>query len=414
MASRPCCCAARSTTPRASWTRTPTPTRTLRPLPARTARAARRSPRSAAHPAASAAHGALRAARAPARDHDAPRPLPRRAGARAARRLCRAFDPAARAAAHRGGRDDLRPHRTRGGLAGRRRRLAGHRPRARVVPASSSAAASRPACRVRQLWRTFPPARVVLFDTSPAQLADVCAPLLPARLRVADCVAIATAPACSSSTGRSTGRSRGAIRAASTPRPSTSAARSRRSPPPRQPCGAASIPQRPFVIVVQQSQFDPSRAPAGKHTGYAYCHVPAGSDVDCTDAIERQVERFAPGFRDRILARHGSLPRISSAHNPNYVGGAITGGVADLFQFFTRPGGAARPVLHAASPPVHLLGIDSAGWRRARHVRLLRRAECPAPPGWLADDVAGARRGAVSPSFGGAPHTDATSKIAPK
>ncbi len=96
-------------------------------------------------------------------------------------------------------------------------------------------------------------------------------------------------------------------------------------------------PARPFLIVVQQSQFDPSRAPAGKHTGYAYCHVPAGSDVDCTDAIERQVERFAPGFRDRVLARHRITPADLERDNPNYVGGAITGGVADLFQFFTRP-----------------------------------------------------------------------------
>jgi phytoene dehydrogenase-like protein len=96
-------------------------------------------------------------------------------------------------------------------------------------------------------------------------------------------------------------------------------------------------PERPFVLVVQQSQFDPTRAPEGKHTGYAYCHVPAGSDVDLTDVIERQIERFAPGFRDRILARHTMRTADLERENPNYVGGAITGGVADLFQFFTRP-----------------------------------------------------------------------------
>ena len=96
-------------------------------------------------------------------------------------------------------------------------------------------------------------------------------------------------------------------------------------------------PERPFVMVVQQSQFDPGRAPAGKHTGYAYCHVPPGSTVDCTDAIEGQMERFAPGFRDLILAKHKTTTADFYNENPNYVGGAITGGVSDLFQFFTRP-----------------------------------------------------------------------------
>jgi len=96
-------------------------------------------------------------------------------------------------------------------------------------------------------------------------------------------------------------------------------------------------PERPFVLLCQQSQFDPSRAPAGKHTGYAYCHVPGGSTVDMTRAIENQVERFAPGFKDHILARHVLGPAEFERMNPNYVGGAITGGVADILQFFTRP-----------------------------------------------------------------------------
>jgi phytoene dehydrogenase-like protein len=95
--------------------------------------------------------------------------------------------------------------------------------------------------------------------------------------------------------------------------------------------------EKPFLILCQQSQFDASRAPAGKHTGYAYCHVPHGSTVDRTDAIERQVERFAPGFRDTILARHTMDTAWFEAHNPNYTGGAITGGTADMFQLFTRP-----------------------------------------------------------------------------
>lgn len=94
---------------------------------------------------------------------------------------------------------------------------------------------------------------------------------------------------------------------------------------------------RPYVLLCQQSQLDPSRAPKGQHTGYAYCHVPDGSSFDMTDAIENQVERFAPGFKDRILARHVMNAQDFERYNPNYVGGAITGGVADVFQLFTRP-----------------------------------------------------------------------------
>lgn len=94
---------------------------------------------------------------------------------------------------------------------------------------------------------------------------------------------------------------------------------------------------RPFTLVLQQSQFDSSRAPDGKHTGYAYCHVPHGSNVDMTEAIEAQVERFAPGFRKRILARHSIGTREFERDNPNYVGGAITGGAADISQLFARP-----------------------------------------------------------------------------
>jgi len=95
--------------------------------------------------------------------------------------------------------------------------------------------------------------------------------------------------------------------------------------------------ERPYLILCQQSEIDASRAPAGQHTGYAYCHVPHGSTLDRTDAIEAQVERFAPGFRDRILARHATNTADLERQNPNYVGGAITGGVADAFQLFTRP-----------------------------------------------------------------------------
>lgn len=95
--------------------------------------------------------------------------------------------------------------------------------------------------------------------------------------------------------------------------------------------------ERPFVLLCQQSQLDPSRAPPGRHTGYAYCHVPAGSPRDVSDLVEAQVERFAPGFRDRILARKTWGPADLERYNANYVGGAITGGAADFGQLFARP-----------------------------------------------------------------------------
>jgi phytoene dehydrogenase-like protein len=94
---------------------------------------------------------------------------------------------------------------------------------------------------------------------------------------------------------------------------------------------------RPFVLLVQPSPFDPTRAPAGQHTAWGYCHVPNGSTEDMTERIERQVERFAPGFRDVVLARHSMSPAALERYNPNYVGGDISGGVADLVQLFARP-----------------------------------------------------------------------------
>jgi phytoene dehydrogenase-like protein len=96
-------------------------------------------------------------------------------------------------------------------------------------------------------------------------------------------------------------------------------------------------PERPFVLMTQPSLFDATRAPRGKHTGYAYCHVPAGSTRDLTQAIESQIERFAPGFRDRILSRHRLFPADIEAQNPSHLGGVFSGGVADLRQLFTRP-----------------------------------------------------------------------------
>ncbi|KAA5543000.1 phytoene desaturase family protein [Adhaeribacter rhizoryzae] len=96
-------------------------------------------------------------------------------------------------------------------------------------------------------------------------------------------------------------------------------------------------PEKPFVLLAQPSLFDATRAPAGKHTAWAYCHVPNGSQQDRTAAIEQQVERFAPGFRERILARHVMNTAQMEAYNPNYIGGDINGGIIDLAQLYTRP-----------------------------------------------------------------------------
>jgi phytoene dehydrogenase-like protein len=102
----------------------------------------------------------------------------------------------------------------------------------------------------------------------------------------------------------------------------------------------ARPPARPYVLVAQQSLFDPTRAPAGQHTLWAYCHVPHGFQGDMTGAIEAQLERFAPGFKARVVARSVCTPADLERYNPNYLGGDISGGVNDLVQLL------ARPVLH--------------------------------------------------------------------
>jgi phytoene dehydrogenase-like protein len=113
--------------------------------------------------------------------------------------------------------------------------------------------------------------------------------------------------------------------------------------------GQGGHAERPYLLVSQQSRFDASRAPTGQHTGWAYCHVPNGSTRDMTEAIELQMERFAPGFRDCVLGRH----KIDSAwledYNPNCVGGDVIGGAADLAQLFFRP--VARRVPYCTPNP---------------------------------------------------------------
>ncbi|MBI1885984.1 MAG: NAD(P)/FAD-dependent oxidoreductase [Chloroflexi bacterium] len=102
-------------------------------------------------------------------------------------------------------------------------------------------------------------------------------------------------------------------------------------------------PERPYVLVAQQSLFDPTRAPEGKHTVWAYCHVPNGSTVDMTERIEAQIERFAPGFRERVMARSVMSPAGLERYNENYVGGDIAGGAHDRLQLFLRPTAAMVP-----------------------------------------------------------------------
>lgn len=102
-------------------------------------------------------------------------------------------------------------------------------------------------------------------------------------------------------------------------------------------------PERPFVLLAQPSLFDPTRAPQGMHVAWAYCHVPQGSTLDMTRAIEDQIERFAPGFRDRILARHTMNCAALEAHNANLVGGSINGGAVTLWQMLARPTFSTAP-----------------------------------------------------------------------
>ena len=113
---------------------------------------------------------------------------------------------------------------------------------------------------------------------------------------------------------------------------------------------------RPFVLLVQPTLFDPTRAPDGRHTAWAYCHVPQGSTRDMAEAIESQVERFAPGFRDLILGRSVMDSAEVERRNPNYVGGDINGGVQDLRQLFTRP----VPRLDPYSTPLRGLYLCSS------------------------------------------------------
>ena len=117
---------------------------------------------------------------------------------------------------------------------------------------------------------------------------------------------------------------------------------------------------KPYVLLAQQSQFDESRSPNGQHTCWAYCHVPFGSELDRSQVIENQIERFAPGFKDIILAKSSMNTKAFYNYNLNYLGGAVTGGAADITQLFTRPVARINPystpnpqiyICSASTPP---------------------------------------------------------------
>jgi phytoene dehydrogenase-like protein len=182
----------------------------------------------------------------------------------------------------------------------------------------------------------LPPARAVLCDVTPRQLLQIAGPRLPDGYR-RQLQRYRYGPAAFKVDWALDGpipwRAAECARAATVHVGGTltEIAASERAAWQGQPC------DRPFVLVAQQSLFDPTRAPPGKHVGWAYCHVPHGSAVDMTERIEAQIERFAPGFRARILARSVMPPEALERYNPNYVGGDINGGVQDLWQLFTRP-----------------------------------------------------------------------------
>jgi phytoene dehydrogenase-like protein len=182
----------------------------------------------------------------------------------------------------------------------------------------------------------LPDARAILFDTSPRQLVQIAGEQLPAGYRQA-LSRFRYGPGVFKADyalgGPIPWRAEECLRAATVHVGGTmeEIAAAEAAPWRKQ------HPERPFVLVAQQSLFDPTRAPEGRHTAWAYCHVPHGSNEDMTDRLEAQIERFAPGFRERILARRTLTAAGMEAYNPNYIGGDINAGVQDLRQLFTRP-----------------------------------------------------------------------------
>ncbi len=182
----------------------------------------------------------------------------------------------------------------------------------------------------------IPPSRTVIFDVSPRQLADIAGDQLPPRY-VKKLRRFRFGPGVFKVDWALDGpipwRAEACHRSATVHVAGTIEEIARHE----HAVFNGTMTDKPFVLVAQQSMFDPTRAPAGKHTGWAYCHVPHGSTEDQTGTIERQIERFAPGFRDRILARKTINTAQYEQHNPNFIGGDIAGGANTMLQFLTRP-----------------------------------------------------------------------------
>ncbi len=185
-------------------------------------------------------------------------------------------------------------------------------------------------------WRQIPPARAVLFDLAPRQVAAIAEAHLPTgflqRLRAyrygpgvfkLDWALAAPIPWRNPETARA-----GTVHVGGTFEEIAEA---------EQAVWKGAAPERPFVLVGQPAGFDPTRAPRGRHIGWGYCHVPAGCAIDMTGRVEEQIERFAPGFRDLILARHARGPAGFEQYNPNFIGGDISGGANTLRQLLFRP-----------------------------------------------------------------------------
>ena len=311
-----------------------------------------------------------------ARERALERPLARRIGS-ARERPARSSPatPRTRCSRSRSGRaaesaSSSSPPRTSTAGASRGAGRSGSPMRSPTGSASSAARSARAAgstsCR-KPTWCSPTSCRVSCYGSP----ATACRLATPTR-----CAGTATGPESSSSTGRSTGRSRGPRRSAGGPRPSISAGRFEELADSERAPWEGRHPDRPFVLLAQQSLFDDSRAPAGKHTAWAYCHVPNGSTEDMTDRIEAQVERFAPGFRELVLARAATGPADFERRNRNIVGGDINGGALDLGQLFFRPVRKARSLPHADQGPLPVLVRDTAGRRRPRHVWATQ------PPWW--------------------------------
>lgn len=188
-----------------------------------------------------------------------------------------------------------------------------------------------PIARIAEL----PPSKVVLCDVTPRQLAAMAADELPGRFVAAlrryrygpgvwkiDWALSEPVPWSSDAARRA-----GTVHVGGTFEEIAASERE---------VAGGRHPEQPFVLVAQQSLFD-ERAPGGGHTLWGYCHVPNGSDVDMTQRIEAQIERFAPGFKDVVLDRHATGPAAMERYNANYVGGDINGGMQTLRQFFARP-----------------------------------------------------------------------------